>query len=60
MLGLILGVEVGLRLETNLGLTPTDNPCNPWARILKKRGVIFFMHIISHTLGCAEDSEKNL
>lgn len=50
-----------MRLETNLVLTSAGNPWTPWEIILKKHRVIFyFMHIIYHTLGCAENSEKNL
>lgn len=42
MLGLILRVGVGLRLETNLVLTPAGHSCNLWEIMLKKHRVIFF------------------
>lgn len=40
-LGLLFGVRVGLRLETNMDPNPTGNSCNPWKIILKKLRVFF-------------------
>lgn len=55
MLGLILRVGVGLRLETNLVLTPAGHSCNLWEIMLKKHRVIFFFfnaHNLSYTGLC--------